>query len=158
MAEQIQLIFYDEKYLEDLENIRLPDAQRKFTATPQEVIATLSDPNRHLILILRNTICAGYFILHENDGPAEVGFDVHTLLIQSLAINPAEQGKGLAFQGMRLLPEFVKDNFAGINQLVLVVNEKNIPAQRLYKKVGFIEHSSRYSELHGTQMIYYYGL
>lgn len=154
MTNQVKLIFYDKKYFEALNNIHLPDEQIRFTQSPIEVIDFLSDSDCRLILILCDAVCVGYFILHKNGGPAKFGFDNNTLLIRSLAVNPLEQGKGLAFQGMNALPKFVEENFNGINKLILVVNKKNIPAQRLYKKLGFIEHSSIKNEIHGLQFVY----
>lgn len=38
---------------------------------------------------------------------------------------------------MLLLEEFVKRYFPIKNEVVLAVNERNIPAQNLYAKVGF---------------------
>ena len=154
MDNQIQLVFYDEKYLDALNNIRLTEEQQRFTQNPMEVIEFLSDSDCRLMLILCDDVCVGYFALHKNGGPAKFGFDDNALLIRSLAVNPLEQGKGLAFQGMRALPKFVEKNFKGINKLVLVVNKKNIPAQRLYKKLGFVEHSTIKNEIHGLQFIY----
>ena len=154
MANQVELIFYDKKYFEVLNKIRLSEEQSRFTQSPGEAIDTLSDPNRRLILILCDDVCVGYFILHKNDGPAKFGFDNHALLIRSLAVNPSEQGKGLAFKGMSALPKFVETHFEEINKLVLVVNNKNKPAQKLYKKLGFVEHSSIQNEVHGLQWVY----
>ena len=154
MANQIQLAFYDEKYFESFSGIQLPEEQRRFTQSPMEVMDFLSDSDCSLILILCDDMCVGYFVLHKNGGPAKFGFGSNALLIRSLAINPLEQGKGLALQGMAALPKFVEENFKGISELVLVVNNKNIPAQKLYKKLGFIEHSSIQNEIHGLQFVY----
>jgi|GEM_PF-4499278 len=92
------------------------------------------------------------------EGALDIGFDDKALLIRSLAVNPLEQGKGFAFQAMNILPEFVNKHYPEVNKLVLIVNAKNMPAQKLYQKAGFVEHSSRLHEIHGVQLIYRYDL
>ena len=154
MNNQVKLTFYDKKYFETLNKIHLPEEQLYFTQTPMEAMELLSDPDCKLILMLHDSVCVGYFILHKNDGPAKFGFDNNALLIRSLAVDSLVQGKGLAFQGMKALPEFVQENFEGINKLVLIVNNKNIPAQGLYKKLGFMEHSSIQNPVRGLQFVY----
>ena len=152
--EQISLAFYNKEFLRDLQKVELPAEQKYFTATPLEALQSLANPNFHLIVILRGGACVGYFILHEKDGPAELGFPFGALLIRSLAVDFAEQGKGVASQAMRLLPLFVNDHFPEIHRLILLVNEKNIPARNLYQKVGFTEFVKRLDEVYGAQLIY----
>ncbi|MCL2200729.1 MAG: GNAT family N-acetyltransferase [Oscillospiraceae bacterium] len=158
MNSSINLKFYEQQYLEDLDKIQLTEEHLWFTSTPGEVIKTLQDPNRRMVLILNENVCVGYFVLHEKDGALDIGFDDRALLIRALAVNALEQGKGFAYQGMSMLPEFVKAHYPYIDKIVLIVNSKNVPAQRLYKKVGFVEHSSRIHETHGVQFIYRYDL
>jgi len=154
----VKLVFYEERYLENLNVIHLTDEDQRFTQTPQEVLETLRDPSRRMILIFNEDVCAGYFVLHEKEGALDIGFDDKALLIRSLAINPLEKGKGLAFQSMSTLPDFVKLHYVNINKIVLIVNSKNMPAQKLYQKVGFVEHGSRLYEIHGVQLVYRYDL
>jgi len=156
MNSSVKLVFYEKHYLEGLNKIHLTEENQRFTQTPIEVLETLYDPNRRMVLILNENICVGYFVLHEKEGALDIGFDDKALLIRSLAINPLEQGKGLAFQGMEMLPEFVKAHYINISKIVLIVNSKNVPAQKLYQKVGFVEHSSRVHEIHGIQLVYRY--
>ena len=157
MTDPVSLVFYDEKYNSDLDGIHLSADHRRFTQTPAEVMGTLADKSRRLVLILSDDKCVGYFILDEGEELADLGFS-NALLIRSLAINPFEQSKGLAFRGMAMLPKFVKNYYSDIIKLVLIVNEKNIPAQKLYQKVGFAHHASRNNEKHGVQFIWYYDL
>jgi ribosomal protein S18 acetylase RimI-like enzyme len=156
MSNEINLMFYDERYLEDLGKIHLTEDNKRFAGTPHDVLGTLDDPHRRMVLILNENTCIGYFVLHEKEGALDIGFDDKALLIRSLAVDPLVQGKGFAFQEMDMLPPFVKTHYPNINKIVLIVNEKNIPAQKLYQKVGFVEHSSRVNEIHGVQLIYRY--
>ncbi len=61
----------------------------------------------------------------------------NALLLTSFSINHNRQRKGYAKKSLALLQEFVQRYFPIKNEVVLAVNEKNIPAQNLYEKVGF---------------------
>lgn len=54
---------------------------------------------------------------------------------------------------MLLLEEFVKRYFPIKNEVVLAVNERNIPAQNLYAKVGFQDKGFRRMGPIGQQII-----
>ena len=54
---------------------------------------------------------------------------------------------------MLLLEEFVKRYFPIKNEVVLAVNERNIPAQNLYAKVGFEDKGFRRMGPIGQQII-----
>lgn len=75
------------------------------------------------------------------------------MLISALSINHAEQGKGYAKQGMTLLAEFVQSEFPHCDELVLVVDKDNIPAQKLYLKVGFEDTNKRLIGRIGEEII-----
>ena len=53
MNENIDLIFYENKYDEDLAKFELESTQEQFTAYPHEVLQTLTDLERHYILIVQ---------------------------------------------------------------------------------------------------------
>lgn len=75
------------------------------------------------------------------------------MLLTALSINHLEQGKGFAKHAMRLLSEFVKSEFPSYDEIVLAVNHKNIPAQELYRKVGFHDTGERKMGPIGQQYI-----
>ncbi|MGE7929665.1 hypothetical protein [Lysinibacillus xylanilyticus] len=54
---------------------------------------------------------------------------------------------------MLSLPEFIKRKFKDCNEVVLVINHKNIPAQNLYLKVGFVDNGERRMGLIGEQIV-----
>ena len=156
MSENMDLVFYDNKYDEHLEKFELESAQEQFTAYPKEILETLVDRERHYILIVRDKTVVGYFVLHENNGPLEIGSHNKALLIRALAISKNEQNKGYALSAMKMLPNFVREHFKSAEELVLVVNHANIPAQNLYKKSGFSDTGRRRSGKLGLQFIYQY--
>lgn len=75
------------------------------------------------------------------------------LLLTSFSINHNRQRKGYAKKSLALLQEFVKRYFPIKNEVVLAVNEKNIPAQNLYEKVGFQDKGFRRMGPIGQQII-----
>jgi hypothetical protein len=54
---------------------------------------------------------------------------------------------------MFLLGEFVKSEYPTCNEIVLAVNHKNIPAQKLYSKVGYKDTGRRKMGPIGEQFI-----
>jgi RimJ/RimL family protein N-acetyltransferase len=154
LNENISLIFYDNNYNNVLEKFELESTQEQFTAYPQEIFKTLVDSERHYILIIQGQRVVGYFVLHENNGPLEIGSHNKALLIRALAISKNEQGKGYALSAMKMLPDFTKKHFKNIEELVLIVNHANIPAQNLYSKSGFSDTGMRRNGKHGLQFIY----
>lgn len=156
MIEELSLEFYNEKYDMELEKFELEKEQENFTAYPKEIIETLTDIERYFILIVHGKKVVGYFVLHENNGPVEIGCHDKALLIRALAINKKEQKKGYALSAMKMLPDFVDKYFKSITELVLIVNHANIPAQGLYIKAGFADTGMRRNGKHGLQYIYHY--
>lgn len=54
---------------------------------------------------------------------------------------------------MLQLPLFVRKEFEHCDEVVLVVNHKNIPAQQLYLKVGFVDTGERRMGPIGEQIV-----
>jgi RimJ/RimL family protein N-acetyltransferase len=158
MNETIKLVFYDKEYDKQLESFELEHAQERFTAYPHQILETLVDTERHYVLMVQEESVIGYFVLHENKGPVDIGSHNRALLIRALAVSKKEQGKGYALSAMKILPGFAKEYFKNAEELVLVVNHANIPAQNLYKKAGFSDTGLRRNGVHGLQFIYNYSL
>lgn len=59
---------------------------------------------------------------------------------------------------MLLLRDFVKSEFPSCDEIVLAVNHKNFPAQKLYAKVGFKDTGRRKIGPIGEQFILSLGL
>ena len=75
------------------------------------------------------------------------------MLLTALSVNHAKQGRGYAKKGMLLLKDFVKTEFPNCDEIVLVVNHKNVPAQQLYLKVGFGDTGKRKMGPKGEQFV-----
>jgi RimJ/RimL family protein N-acetyltransferase len=64
--------------------------------------------------------------------------NVHAIFLRAFSIDWKHQGKGYAGLAMNILPKFVLNHFPQVVEIVLTVNENNLPAKRLYEKSGFL--------------------
>lgn len=148
----ITLRFYQQADNVDL-NYSLNDEQAKFTALPNHWF----DDNRqtaYKIVICFNNQPIGFFVLDNGDDKYDYTDDNNALLLRSMSINPNFQGKGYGKLALLNLNEFIKTNQLNYQKIVLGVNHKNITAQKLYEKVGFIKSERTYMGIKGLQYVY----
>ena len=152
---EIQLVPYKEKYKEVIQTFTLPSEQVQFTSDPSELLEKAkSDHTKNVIVILDyKGIPVGLFALQTGDRVQEFTDNPDALLLTSFSINYDRQRKGYAKKSLVLLQDFVQRYFPIKNEVVLAVNEKNIPAQNLYKKVGFQDKGFRRMGPIGQQII-----
>ncbi|MCS1352292.1 GNAT family N-acetyltransferase [Mechercharimyces sp. CAU 1602] len=155
----IQLSTYKSEHKRLLSTFSLPHDQLQYTQLPQDALHKCTeDPNRHPVVILHAERPVGFFILHHRSELTDFTKKETSLLIRSLSVNHSEQGKGIALQAMRLLPNYVRLHFPLVTELMLVVNEKNIAAQALYHKAGYLDHGIRREGPVGPQKILHYNM
>ncbi|WP_141521784.1 GNAT family N-acetyltransferase [Bacillus cereus] len=152
---EIQLVPYKEKYKEIIQTFTLPSEQVQFTSDPSALLEKAkSDRTKNVIVILDyNGVPVGLFALETGDRVKEFTDNEDALLLTSFSINHNRQRKGFAKKSLLLLEEFVKRYFPIKNEVVLAVNERNIPAQNLYAKVGFQDKGFRRMGPIGQQII-----
>ncbi|EJS76417.1 GNAT family N-acetyltransferase [Bacillus cereus] len=152
---EIQLVPYREKYKEIIQSFTLPSEQVQFTSDPGELLEKAkSDRTKNVIVILDyNEVPVGIFALQTGERVQEFTENENALLLTSFSINYNRQKKGYAKKSLALLQEFVKRYFPIKNEVVLAVNEKNTPAQKLYEKVGFQDKGNRRMGPIGQQII-----
>ncbi|MGJ7913261.1 GNAT family N-acetyltransferase [Neobacillus sp. LXY-1] len=139
-----RLAFYTPDYKTFFEDYVLEGDQLKFTSEPLDALKICDeDPGRYPVVILFNDEPAGFFVLHGQEGVKEYWENDQALLLRAFSVNPKYQGKGIAQKSMMQLPEFVKEHFSGVNEVILAVNCKNVAAQHVYKKTGFIDKGVR---------------
>ncbi|WP_203641580.1 GNAT family N-acetyltransferase [Levilactobacillus andaensis] len=126
-----------------------------FTATPRQALAiALGDPERMPILVMVGSEMVGFFVLTRNEDVREVGADPATaILIRSLSVSETQRGKGIATQMLQQLPAFAREHFPLATTLNLAVEAENVPAQKLYDKVGFVDTGRRRFGQYGEQYI-----
>ncbi|GEL78510.1 GNAT family N-acetyltransferase [Tenuibacillus multivorans] len=150
-TEYITLEHFSNKHLDALTSFKLPEDQKQFTALPDQYKEV--EDGQHRIVILNKTKPVGFFLLHATARVKDYSDNPSAMLLTSLSINHAEQGKGYAKKAMFLLKEFVVSEFPDCDEIVLAVNHKNISAQQLYLKVGFQDTGRRKVGPIGEQFI-----
>ncbi|APO48205.1 hypothetical protein BS614_12025 [Paenibacillus xylanexedens] len=154
MENSIRLALYHEQYDQDLDDFTLRGDQLQFTAMPADVIdEAIQNPDKDPMVILHEEKPVGFFILHKNSEYVEDKDASHTILIRALSISMEHQGNGYAKAAMKALPEFVLQLYREIDEIILAVNERNIAAQQLYLKLGFLDRGVRKMGIHGQQLI-----
>ena len=147
----VKLKHFLNEYFEELNSFELPEEQAQFTALPSKILEETEGENR--IVILDENEAVGFFVLHKTKRVKEYSDNTNAMLLTALSVNHAMQGKGYAKQAMLLLSDFVKSEFHNCDEIVLAVNHKNIPAQRLYSRVGFSDTGKRKNGPIGEQFI-----
>ncbi|WP_261132453.1 GNAT family N-acetyltransferase [Bacillus sp. Marseille-Q3570] len=151
---QITLNRYETKYDAVLKNFFLPDEQAQFTGMPLEMLVKAKDdPARNPIVILKGAHPVGFFLLCTGELVKEYTLNQNALLLIAFSIDLPQQGRGYAKEGLKKLSNFIAEDFPDKNEVVLAVNCKNIPAQKLYESVGFLDTGKRKMGKIGKQMI-----
>ncbi|MCZ0875237.1 GNAT family N-acetyltransferase [Peribacillus frigoritolerans] len=150
-VDYVELKHFSNEYFDVLNSFELPEEQVQFTALPNKILEATE--GQHRIVILSENEPVGFFLLHSTERVKEYSDNPKAMLLTALSVNHAKQGKGYAKQGMLLLSDFVKSEFPNCDEIVLVVNHKNLPAQQLYLKVGFQDTGKRKIGPIGEQFI-----
>lgn len=126
-----------------------------FTATPQQALAIARDDDRRLpLMVLNATEMVGFLVLITGADVQEVGANPATaVLIRSLSIAETQRGRGFAATALTLLPAFVRQRYPAATELTLAVDHGNLPAQKLYAKVGYVDTGRRGYGTYGEQII-----
>lgn len=133
---------------------KLPSEQREFSRLPQEIIERdAKNPMKHLIIIKARGEVAGFFELDESKDRKKYTDNPKALLLRGFSVNPKFQGRGIATGSVFALPAFMKKEYSGFNEVVLGVNARNLPAQRVYEKAGFIDTGRRVMRTKGEQIV-----
>ena len=141
-------------YLDKINDYILPPEQHQFTSYPAEVLTQNIDLNEIVpVLIMEENHIVGFFCLHQGKRVTEVTDNKKALLLTSFSINYIHQKRGYAKQALLNIATFIHDHFEDINEVVLEVNMRNIPAQSLYKSCGFKDLGERRIGIKGEKMI-----
>jgi RimJ/RimL family protein N-acetyltransferase len=150
----VSLDFYKLEYEPQLKDYYLPEEQQKYTSFPLDAVKKCeTDNDRYPIVILKNNIPAGFFVLHGWEGVKAYSNNTEAILLRAYSVNAAYQGKGIASASIQLLPSFVKNRFPSKTEIILAVNHRNEKAQRVYQKSGFIDKGVRVMGRKGELLI-----
>jgi RimJ/RimL family protein N-acetyltransferase len=84
-------------------------------------------------------LAVGLFQLNTGLEKMDYGTNTNAILLRSFSLNPTFQGKGIAKEVLRQLPDFIRRNFPEVNEVLLSVNKRNSHAHRLYSDAGFTD-------------------
>lgn len=158
-TQNVALSLYEEAFREALYQFSLPEEQLQFTGLPSMVLEeTLQDPSRYAVVILADGIPVGFFVLHTGGRLAEYTSNPRAILLTAFSVTEAHQGKGYAKKGLLALPAFVAEHLPDKEEIILVVNERNLPAKQLYEKTGFVDKGIRRMGPIGRQFMLHYSL
>lgn len=150
----VKIVSYDETYREALMAVELEDDDRQFTGLPHEILdLSINDENRHPVVMLYGKRAVGLFILHKGNEIRQFYDDDHAILLRALSLDKKYHRRGIAYESMKLLNDYVKRHFQDIDKIVLAVNNKNIKAMNLYIKCNFEDRGITRQGAYGEQKI-----
>ncbi|GAB0155811.1 GNAT family N-acetyltransferase [Chryseobacterium sp. Alg-005] len=153
----VSLQFFQPEDLPDL-NYELDETQSQFTAMAEEALQRIrerQDDLAHPVTIFYREKAAGFFVLDFGDDKFDLTDNPDSVLVRSLSINPALQGKGIGKSAMQKIDDFIKDNFKDCHEVVLAVNKKNTSAFELYLKTGYLYEGKTRIGRNGPQYLMY---
>ncbi|MFS0644394.1 GNAT family N-acetyltransferase [Siminovitchia sp. 179-K 8D1 HS] len=157
--ETITLDFYKKDYYTKLSEYELSEEQSVYASLPLKGISECEkDPGKYPIVILYHREPAGFLILDEGEGVRAYSTNKDAILIRSYSVNKEFQGKGIAIESLRMLDSFVKKHFPSKKEIILAVNHKNIVAQHVYKRSGFIDKGMRVMGKKGELLVFHKSL
>lgn len=140
----MEIQIYKDKYKNKIESYNLTEDQLRYTGHPIDCIEIdKEDKDYYSIMAMEEDKLVTFFVLHKNEGVKPYSENSRSILLRAFSTDFYCQGKGYAKQALKLLPNFVKENFKDINEIILAVNIKNEAAQGLYKKCGFKDEGIR---------------
>lgn len=155
----MELVRYNESFENMIDQYQLTEEQLRYTCTPKDaILLEKEDSGRYSTLAMENNTLVTFFVLHRNDGVKPYSINEKAILVRAFSTDFRHQGKGYAKRALKLLPNFVREHFSDINEIVLAVNLKNYAAQSLYKKCGYIDEGERRMGSKGELIIMSYYL
>ncbi|MCU5746992.1 GNAT family N-acetyltransferase [Staphylococcus sp. SQ8-PEA] len=134
----MELKHYQPELYNEVAQIEVSDGDRKFTRTPlHNIELAQKDAERYPILVYDHGQCIGFFTLHVGRGVSVYTRNSHAIFFRSFSIDKRYRGKGLGKKVLRLLPQFIYQNFPRINEIYLTVNDDNEVAQKLYYQLKY---------------------
>jgi RimJ/RimL family protein N-acetyltransferase len=134
-----RLAFYSPEWESKIRNFTLDEEQKRFVFLPSAAIDwSIQEINCFPVVILVDDEPVGLFVLHHSEEIQSLTENLNAIFLRAFSIDRKHQGKGYAGIAMKSLPMFVLNQFPQVVEIVLTVNENNLPAKRLYEKSGFL--------------------
>lgn len=136
----VQLKFFVSEDLTNL-NYVLDEAQILYTSTAEQALERIEERGDNFafpVSIFDDEVLVGFLVLDFGVDKFDITDNSDSVLLRSLSINPAFQGKGIGKSVMVVIDEFIKDHFESCDEIVLAVNQNNTIAYEIYLKTGYL--------------------
>jgi ribosomal protein S18 acetylase RimI-like enzyme len=153
----VNLKLFEEKDFPGV-NYTLDEIQLGYTSTAAFALKRISERNTGLefpVTIFHNGNPAGFFTLDFGTDRFELTDNPNSVLLRSLSVNPALQGKGIGKSAMLQIDDLIREHFKSCDEIVLAVNQNNISAYELYLTVGYRYEGKTKIGRNGPQYIMY---
>ncbi|MFD2611053.1 GNAT family N-acetyltransferase [Paenibacillus gansuensis] len=132
-----ELVFFRKAWENELKAFVLDESQMDYVFLPAKALDVLNDEFCFSVVILWEDVPVGFFVLHFSEEVSLFTDHEYAVFLRAFSINQKHQGKGYAKAALNQLQNFMQTHFPQISEVVLTVNENNVPAQRLYEESGF---------------------
>lgn len=136
----VSLKFFTQKHLSAL-SYDLDKVQSGYTSSVSFALNRIAERNtgrEFPVTIFCHGVPAGFFTLDFGEDKLELTGNQHSVLLRSLSVNPAMQGRGIGKAVMAEAEQFLRSHFKDCDEIVLAVNTDNIFAYDLYRKAGYL--------------------
>ncbi|MCF7481565.1 GNAT family N-acetyltransferase [Vibrio sp. J1-1] len=128
---------YSDKWKSEVGFLSVKQEQAEFTVSNVDEVIRALQQHEHPHLIVENNKAVGFFILDLSYSETYNFSSGKALGIRSLLVDHRSQGKGIATQAIKLLPDYVRSHYPDFSVLQLTVNCRNKAAYYCYSKCGF---------------------
>lgn len=115
---------------------------------------SLHENEKYPILILDQDTMVGFFILQTGNSVLNYVSNPNAILLKAHSVDKRYQKQGYGKASMEKLPEYIKDRFSSINEIVLLIDYDNISGQMMYLKSGFKDTKKKVKEVDGYKFVY----
>ena len=159
-GEEMQLTFLDDMLIMKLNQYETTEQQLQFTMAPIKAVELAAvDVERDAVVLLNDQQdIVTFFVLHRGSGVKPFSTNDYAILLRAFSTDNRFIGKGYAKAALKLLPIFIQEHYPDVNEIVLAVDEGNIAAETLYKKLNYQYTNRTQSGRNGKLYIYSYKL
>jgi RimJ/RimL family protein N-acetyltransferase len=130
---------YNSEWESKVRSLELEETQKDFVFSPSTALDFFKLGNNcYAVTIIHEEEPIGFFVLQRSKEAQEYTNNMNTILLRSFSIGRNYQSRGFGSAAMGILPQFIRATLPEIEEIMLTVHEKNIPAMRLYEKSGLL--------------------
>ena len=104
---------------------------------------SLHETGKHPMLIIEGNDLVGFFILQFGIGVSRYTDNPKAVLFKAHSIDLKYQSQGYAKRSLELLPNYIREHYPEVDEIVLSVAVDNISSQMLYVRSGFLNSQKR---------------